>query len=112
MYDGDCAHHAYRAPNLNVQIYKEECSAEIDPRGYTIRHGCNFFCWEDEPVGRWSGKGDLFGLFDYFNYHKGPMKIISGREIYGDIYQRVQKQVKADGNFDQMNFQPGKRHRG
>lgn len=110
VYDGDCAAHAYRAPNLNVQVYKEECLTQESR--YTVRHGCNFFCWEDEPFARWSGKDDLFGLFDYFHYHKGPMKIIAGREIYDGTYQRIQKQVRADGNFDEMNFQSGKLHRG
>lgn len=112
VYDGDCATHAYRAPNLNVQVYKEECRKEVDEKLYTLRKGCDYFCWEDEPVARWSGKGDKFGLYDYYHYHKGPQKVIFGREVYDEIYQRVMKQVKVDGNFERMNFQAGKCHRG
>ncbi len=115
VYDGDCSVHAYRAPNLNVQVLKEYSATE--PRGYTITAGCNFFCWENgqaecESIERWSGKGDRYGMDDYIGYHKGAMKIITGREVYGEIFQRVMKQVAADGNFDEMNFQPGKLHRG
>ena len=110
VYDGDCAAHAYRAPNLNVQVCKEENHNQ--ECGYTVRHGCNFYCWEDDPVGRWAGHDDMFGLFDYFGYHKGPQKVIMGREVYDEIYQRVIKSVHRDGGFDEMRFQPGKLHRG
>jgi len=115
VYDGDCSAHAYMAPNLDVQVLKEESLKEL--RGYTTRTGCNFFCWEntmskDEELERWSGKEDLAGLHDYYGYHVGPQKVIWGRDKYGDIFQRVMKKVHEDGNFDQMNFQPGKRHRG
>ena len=110
VYDGDCAAHAYKAPNLNVQVYKEECPSQES--GYTHRHGFNFLCWEDKPVARWAGKSDMFGLADYYGYQKGAQKVILGREIYDATYQRVMKQVKADGDFNKMNFQPGKLHRG
>ena len=112
VYDGDCAAHAYMAPNLNVQLYKEECRVEVSEKLYTTRKGCDYFCWEDEPVGRFSGKSEFGGVIDYLGYHRGPMKILQGREIYDEVYQRVMKQVISDGNFDEMNFQPGKLHRG
>jgi len=122
VYDGDCADHAYRAPNLGVQVYKEECRIEIDKRGYTIRKECAWFCWVDagdkiegvvqEPISRWSGKNDKAGLYDYIFHKQGPMKILTGREICDEVFQRVMKKVNEDGNFEEMNFQPGKRHRG
>ena len=120
VYDGNCAAHAYRAPNLGVQVYKEE--SETSLQGYTIRKECEFFCWIDagdmiegiiqEPVSRWSGKNDKFGLYDYIAHKPGAMKIISGREICDEVFQRVMKKVHDDGNFDEMNFQPGKLHLG
>lgn len=120
MYDGDCAAHAYRAPNLGVQVYKEE--SEASTQGYTIRKECAWFCWVDagdmiegivqEPISRWSGKNDQAGLNDYIFHKGGPMKIIVGREICDEVFQRVMKHVHEDGDFDKMNFQPGKRHRG
>lgn len=120
VYDGDCAAHAYRAPNLGVQVYKEESRTE--PQGYSVRKECSFFCWVDagdviegivqEPVSRWSGKSDKAGLYDYIFHKPGPMKILTGREICDEVFQRVMKKVHEDGNFEEMNFQPGKKHRG
>jgi len=110
VYDGDCADHAFRAPSLNVQVLKEEASQK--DIGFSTRHGCNYFCWEIDPVSRWGGKDDWGGVLDYIGFHKGAMKILRGREVYDGIYQRVMKKVIADGNFDLMNFQPGKLHRG
>ena len=112
VYDGNCAEHAYHAPSFGVQVLKDECRKEVDLKLYTLRKGCSFYCWEDKPVQRWSGKDDDAGLHDYFHYHRGPQKIIWGREIFDEIFQRVMQKARQDGNFEQMDFQPGKLHRG
>lgn len=118
MYDGDCSQHAYYAPDHGVQVLKVECLKDIDPKLYIISTAMNFLCWEnglskDEYSERWSPKNDDDGKNDYYHYHRGPQKIIYGREINREIYERVMQKVKLDGNFDEMkNFQPGKDHRG
>ena len=119
VYDGNCAAHAYRAPNLGVQVYKQESENDL---GFITRKECAWFCWVDagdtiegvvqEPISRWSGKNDQAGLNDYIFNKPGPMKIIVGREICDEVFQRVMKKVHDDGDFDKMNFQPGKLHRG
>ena len=96
VYDGASDEDAYHAPVLNVQILKQEADNE---RGFTLRHGCSFFCWEDKPVPRWSGKSDVFGLQDYYSYKEGPQKVLIGREIYDETYQEICRQAVADGPF-------------
>lgn len=104
-YDGETEADAMAAPVLNVQLVKQEAD---NPRGYTLRHGCNFFCWERAPAPRWSGKSDLFGLQDYYGYHEGAQKVLIGREIYDDAYQAICRRAVAEGSFDAMGFRPGK----
>ena len=95
---------AFFAPNLNVQILKQEANNE---RGFSQRHGCNFFTLEKVirsdggPVDswRWGGKNDVFGLQDYYGYHIGPQKVVVGREIHDDIYHEISRRVVADGPF-------------
>lgn len=116
-YDGRTIAHAYDAPVLNIQILKQEADNE---RGYSLRHGCNFFCWEriirsgdGVAVGwRWGGKGDIFGLMDYYSYHEGPQKVLVGREIHDDTYHAISRQAAQDGSFDDMDFRPGKLTKG
>ncbi len=113
-YDGETSEHAFSAPSLNIQILKQEADNE---RGFSQRHGCNFFCWEKiarsdggEVQGdlfRWGGKNDIFGLQDYYGYHEGPQKVLIGREIHDDSFHEISRQVVADGSFDEMDFQPG-----
>lgn len=92
-YEGETSEDAYNAPVLNVQIVMHEADNEF---GFTLRHGCNFFCWEGS---RWSGKGDVFGLQDYYGYHEGPQKVIIGREIYDDTYQEICRKAVKDGGW-------------
>ena len=96
-YDGETQADAFAAPVLDVQIVKQEADNE---RGFTLRHGSNFYCWEDRPVARWSGKGDVFGLQDYYGYQTGPQKVLIGREIYDDTYQEICRRAVADGPFE------------
>ena len=96
IYDGASQEDAFAALNLNVQLVKQEADNE---RGYTLRHGCNFYCWEDLPVPRWSGKGDVFGLMDYYGYQKGPQKVLIGREIYDDTYKEICRKAVEEGGF-------------
>lgn len=92
-YEGETEADAFAAPVINIQIVKQEADNE---RGFSLRHGCNFFCWEGF---RWSGKSDIFGLMDYYSYHKGPQKVLIGREIYDKTYQEICSRAVADGPF-------------
>lgn len=101
-YSGESEEEALQAPTLNVQLIKQEAD---NPRGYSLRHGCAFFCWErvmlsDGTIldqGRWGGKHDTFGLMDYWGFHKGPQKVLVGREIHDDTYQEISRRVTEDG---------------
>ncbi len=116
-YDGKTSAHAFAVPVLNIQILKQEADNE---RGYSLRHGCNFFCWERVvrsdggpcSLWRWGGKGDIFGLMDYYSYHEGAQKVLIGREIHDDIYHDISRRAAAEGSFDDMEFQPGKLTKG
>ncbi len=116
-FDGNCSLHAMRAPTWGVQILKQEADNE---RGFSQRHGCNFFVWEriirsgdGVAVGwRWGGKGDQFGLSHYYETHKGAQKVILGVEIHDDTYHEISRRVVADGSFDDMDFRPGKLTKG
>ena len=112
-YDGITSEHAFEAPTENLQLVKQEADND---RGFTQRRGSSFYCWERVirsdggpcKLWRWSGKGDHFGLQDYYHYHKGAQKVVTGREIHDETYHEISRQAVADGRFDDMNFQPGK----
>lgn len=101
-YDGESFEDAYNAPAVNAVILKQEAD---NWRGYSLRHGTYFFCWEhivlsDGTVleeGRWSSKNDLFGLMDYYTYHKGPQKVLIGREIHDATYHEISRIADNDG---------------
>jgi hypothetical protein len=105
-HEGETDEDAFAAPSVNAILLKQE--VKEDPsnwRGYSIRHGCTFFCWErimlsDGTVleeGRWGGKSDIFGLMDYYSTHKGPQKVLIGREIHDDTYRKISKIASSDG---------------
>lgn len=100
-YDGHTEEEAFDAPVLpalfGVQVKKEEANNE---RGFTIRHGCTFYCWVRDPVERWGGHDDLVGLVQYLLSHEGPQKILIGREIYDETYQEICRRAVDDGTFD------------
>lgn len=101
VFDGSCEEDAWKAPVLpthyGIQIYKEEADNE---RGYSLRHGCTFYCWQNVPVQRWGGHDDLFGLSQYLLSHQGPQKILLGREIYDGTYKEICRRAVNDGSFD------------
>ncbi len=101
VYDGESEADAFAAPvnpsHLGVQILKQQADNE---RGFTLRHGCTFYCWERLPVPRWGGHDDVFGLAQYLLSHDGPQKILIGRELYDDIYKEICRRAVADGSFD------------
>lgn len=91
-YDGETQEDAFNAPTKNVQLTKQEADNE---RGHSIRHGSDFHCWEGF---RWGGK-DREGLVDYIIHHQGPQKILLGREIHDETYQKICRQAVKDGCF-------------
>lgn len=100
-YEGSGTEDAWKAPSGcgdkgGVQIVKQEADNE---RGFTLRHGCTFFCWEETPVQRWSGKQDEFGLADYLLYTQGPQRILLGREIHDDTYQNLSRRAVEEGGW-------------
>lgn len=92
-YSGEGEEDAMEAPTKAAQITKLEVPEIL--RGFSLRHGSDFHCWQD---GRWGGK-DRDGMIDYILHHKGPMKILMGREIHDQLYQDICKQAVADGCF-------------
>ncbi len=104
-YDGETAEDAYAAPTMNVVILKQEDKTPDNWRGFTIRHGAVFLCWQhitlsdgtilDEMC--WSGKDDLIGLTDYWSYHKGAQKVLPGRNIYDQTYKELCKIAVSEG---------------
>ena len=101
VYDGLDEEDAWNAPVkpslLGVQVLKQEANNE---RGFTLRHGCTFYCWENEPELRWAGHDDQMGLAQYFLSMIGPQKILLGRELYDETYQEICRKAVADGSFD------------
>ncbi len=97
-YEGETEEDAFKAPTVGVQLTKQEVIDSV--RGYSLRHGCNFHCWEGF---RWGGKSDIFGLMDYYTFHKGPQKVLIGREIHDDLYQKICRQAVKDGCFCKTN---------
>lgn len=101
-FDGASEEDAWRAPVkaslLGVQVMKQEAG---NARGFTLRHGCTFYCWENTPHPRWGGHDDVFGLSQYLLEHQGPQKILLGREIYDYTYQEICRKAVADGSFDE-----------
>lgn len=101
-YSGESDEDAYNAPTISAVILKQECD---NPRGYSLRHGCVFFCWEriqlsDGTIlaeGRWGGKNDLFGLSHYYHTHQGPQKVLVGIEIHDQTYHDMSKMADNDG---------------
>lgn len=100
---GESTDDAFAVPVRGVQLIKQE--APSNPNGFSLRHGCNFFCWEQIRLSdgtytdqwRWGGKGDVFGLMDYYAEQKGPQKVLIGREIHDQTFQDIHKQAIADG---------------
>jgi len=97
-YKGENAEQAYRAKGRTekgqlVVLVKQEADNE---RGYSIRHGSDFFVWEDDPVERWGGK-DREGLMDYFLHKEGYQKVMPGREIHDGLFQLILRDANRDG---------------
>lgn len=100
--NGETADEAYAAPSVGAVIMKQEAD---NWRGYSIRHGFVFLCWEEITLSdgtytgiyRWGGKDDLFGLMDYYTRHQGPQKVLIGREIHDDTYQEISRLAALDG---------------
>lgn len=99
-YVGETEGDAFDAPVLpqhyGVQILKQESATA---RGFSLRHGCTFYCWEDYPVPRWGGHDDVFGLCQYLLTKKGSQKVLVGRELYDDLYRKICRQAVRDGCF-------------
>ena len=104
-YDGETDSDAYAAPTMDVVILKLEDKTPSNWRGFTLRHGAVFLCWErihlsDGTIlaeSRWAGKDDLVGLTDYWSYHQGPQKVLPGREIHDQTYKELCTIAARDG---------------
>lgn len=104
VYEGEGDADAFAAPCISAIILKQECD---NPRGYSLRHGCAFFCWErielsDGTIleeGRWGGKNDMIGLSHYWHTHLGPQKVLVGIEIHDETYHEISKIADNDGCF-------------
>lgn len=102
IYNGESDEEAYSVPSVGIQLVKQECD---NPRGYTLRHTANFYCWErimrstgeilDES--RWGAKGDLFGLMNYYETQPGPQKVLVGIEIHDASYHDISRRAATDG---------------
>lgn len=112
LYYGDSTIHtgegdedAFAAPTISVQIMKEAVDNPDNHRGYSLRHGCKYFCWERIlipggiilPYGRWGGKQDDVGLHHYWCTHKGAQKVLVGIELHDDTYHAISKVADNDG---------------
>ncbi len=105
VFNGETEEEAFCVPTLNALILKQEVDTPSIPRGYTIRHSCVAFCWENIPLSdgtfsdetRWGGKSDWSGVFDYIGFRIGPQKIIIGREIHDETYQEISRLASSDG---------------
>ena len=103
--NGETTEEAFKVPTLTAIILKQAVDNPDNPRGYSLRHGCVAFCWENItlsdgtilPDCRWGGKSDWSGVFDYIGFRRGPQKIIIGREIHDDTYHEISKLADNDG---------------
>lgn len=102
ILNGETSKEAFAAPTMGALLLKQEAD---NWRGYSLRHGFIFLCWERITLSdgsfngewRWGGKDDLIGLTDYYSYHKGAQKVLVGREIHDDTYQEISKKAALDG---------------
>lgn len=102
VVEGEGDEDAFFVPTMSVQVMKQEAD---NPRGYSLRHGCKWFCWERIVLpggilteeGRWGGKHDDVGLTYYYATHVGPQKVLVGIEIHDDTYHAISKKADNDG---------------
>lgn len=102
LLNGESSEDAYAAPTMGALLLKQ---AADNWRGYSLRHGFVFLCWEHITLSdgtvleesRWGGKDDLFGLTDYYARHIGPQKVLIGREIHDDTYHEISRIAAKDG---------------
>lgn len=100
-FDGESDDDAFKVPATGIILAKQDAE---NWRGYSIRRG-TYFCWEriclsDGTVlddGRWGAKDDLFGLMDYYSTHRGPQKVLIGREIHDDVFIAISRVASGDG---------------
>lgn len=92
-FDGETTEDAFAAPVQNVQMVKHYADND---KQYALRHSMNFYCWQ-KRFQRWSGKGDLFGLSDYYFTEEGAQKVLIGREIPDDTYRIILLKASEEG---------------
>lgn len=103
--DGETSDDAFAVSSVGAVILKQADDNPNNWRGYTLRRSFVFLCWEHIVLSggvvldemRWGGKDDLFGLMDYYSTHKGPQKVLIGREIHDETYQEISRLAAKDG---------------
>ena len=81
------------APPFDVQAVA--CKVE-NPAAPHVYFRNDYYWWEAEE-GLWRG-GDIFGLFDYLQ-RPGWKKVLFGRTIRNDVYERVSSRAFHDEDF-------------
>lgn len=102
IVSGETKEEAFAVPTVSALILKQEAD---NWRGYSIRQGCVAFCWENItlsdgtvlPEERWGGKSDWSGVDDYIGFRVGAQKIIRGREVHDDTFEKIMAIASRDG---------------